>query len=348
MYRMLRGLLAGLVILGATHALADAPFAFATTPGTLPKDVVPVEYALHVVPDLAARTFRASGSYRIQVLRQTRELVLNGLDIEVVSAALVGPGRSRTVLAAPTVDRSRQLLRFALARPLAAGQHTLELAWTGRINATPEGLFAEGYRSPTGERKMLATFMEPANARRLLPCWDEPAFRARFRLSVELPPGFVGYSNMPVVARRALPGGGERLQFATTPKMASYLLAFAAGELERVAEKIAGTEVGIVATAGKLDRAALALAANRQLLPWFNDYFGVRYPLPKLDHIAQPGGFGGAMENWGAIIYTEATLLVDPERTPERERRRVWGFIAHEVAHQWFGNLVTMSWWDDL
>ncbi len=213
------------------------------------------------------------------------------------------------------------MLTFTLPRPLRRGRYTLDLAWTGRINATPEGLYADPYRGPAGDRVMLATFMEPGNARQLLPCWDEPAFRARFRLSLELPAGFAGYSNMPVVARRPLAGGGQHLQFATTPKMASYLLAFAAGELERISDRVAGTEVGVVATAGKLDRAQYALAASRQLLPYFNDYFGIRYPLPKLDHIAQPGGFGGAMENWGAIIYTETTLLVDPLRRPSGTRR---------------------------
>jgi aminopeptidase N len=336
------------LVLGAPLAGAEAPFAFATTPGSLPKDVVPVEYALLIVPDIAARSFRGTGSYRIEVLGETRQIVLHALNLELVSASLRGPGQPRTALAPPVADAARQVLIFTLPQSLRRGRYTLDLAWTGRINATPEGLYADPYRGPAGDRVMLATFMEPGNARQLLPCWDEPAFRARFRLSLELPAGFAGYSNMPVVARRSLAAGGQHLQFATTPKMASYLLAFAAGELERISDRVAGTEVAVVATAGKLDRAQYALAASRQLLPYFNDYFGIRYPLPKLDHIAQPGGFGGAMENWGAIIYTETTLLVDPLRTPLREQKGAYGVIAHETAHQWFGNLVTMAWWDNL
>jgi aminopeptidase N len=347
--RSLRRLLLGAaLILVAPAFAAQPPFAFATTPGALPKDVVPVEYALHIVPDIAARSFRGTGSYRIEVLQPTRRIVLHALEIEVVSAALRGPGRSVTTLGPPEADEPRQLLAFTLPAPLPRGSYTLDLAWTGRINANAEGLYADPYPSPAGPRVLLATEMEPSNARRLLPCWDEPSFRARFRLSVDLPHGFAGYSNMPVERREALPGGGLRLAFAPTPRMSSYLVALVAGELERVTAEADDTELGVVVTAGKAGRAQYALEAGKQLLPYYGDYFGTRYPLPKLDQIGVPGGFGGAMENWGAIVYTEAALLVDPASSPEQTRQTVYGTVAHEIAHQWLGNLVTMAWWDDL
>ena len=341
--RSLRRLLLGAaLILVAPAVVAQPPFAFATTPGALPKDVVPVEYALHIVPDLAARSFRGTGSYRIEVLQPTRRIVLHALEIEVVSAELRGPGRSVTTLGPPEADEARQLLAFTFPTPLPRGQYTLDLAWTGKINANAEGLYADLYQSPAGPRALLATEMEPSNARRLLPCWDEPSFRARFRVSVDLPPGFAGYSNMPVERREALPDGGLRLAFATTPRMFS-------GRLSRVIGAVGDdTELGVVVTAGKAGRAQYALDAAKQLLPYYGDYFGTRYPLPKLDQIGVPGGFGGAMENWGAIVYTESALLVDPASSPEQTRQVVYGTVAHEIAHQWLGNLVTMAWWDDL
>ena len=340
--------LSAALILVAPAFAAQAPFSFASTPGALPKDVVPVEYALHIVPDVAARSFRGTGSYRIEVLQPTRRIVLHALEIEVVSAALRGPRRGRSALAPPEVDKARQLLVFTLSRPLPRGHYTLELAWTGRIGARAEGFYADSYPSPAGPRVLLATEMEPSSARRLLPCWDEPAFRARFRLTVDLPAGFSGYSNMPVERREALAGGGQRLAFAPTPRMSSNLLALVAGELEQVTTQADGTEIGVVVTTGKSGRARYALDAATQLLPYYGDYFGTRYPLPKLDQIGVPGGFGGAMENWGAIVYTEANLLVDPAGSPERTRQIVYSVAAHEIAHQWFGNLVTMAWWDDL
>jgi aminopeptidase N len=348
MSRLRRCLSIVVLIFAAPFAWAEAPFAFATTPGALPKDVVPLEYDLHVVPDLADKRFRGSQTIRIRVLRATRQIVMNGLNMTIASASLRGPAMARMNLDAPRIDADRQMLVFALPRVLPPGRYTLAMAWNGAINTTPEGLYVDDYRSGGGERLLLATEMEPTGARRLLPCWDEPSFRARFRLTVDLPPGYSGYSNMPVTRREPLAGGAQRLAFATTPKMSSYLLALVAGEMEHVDGQVDGTRIGIVTTTGKGFTASYALAASKEVLHFYNGYFGTRYPLPKLDNIAVPGGFGGAMENWGAIVYTESGLLVDPASSPEATRQNVYGNVAHEIAHQWFGNLVTMAWWDNL
>jgi aminopeptidase N len=164
----------------------------------------------------------------------------------------------------------------------------------------------------------------------------------------DVPTSHAAYSNMPVVKSRPLAGGLRRVAFRATPKMATYLLALVAGDLERLAGTIGTTQIGIVTTAGKQGSAGYALDATKQLLQYYNGYFGTRYPLPKLDQIAMPGGFSGAMENWGAIVYNESVLLVDPKSSPELTRQLTYGFAAHEIAHQWFGNLVTMAWWDNL
>jgi aminopeptidase N len=332
----------------APLAKAEAPFVFANTPGQLPKDVVPIEYTLHVVPDIASRTYQGSQTIRIEVLHATSKIVMNALNIEIDSATLEGYDLARIGLDAPQVDKDRQTLAFTLPKTLAPGHYALAMTWRGAINSTPEGLYIDRYPTPAGEKVLLATMMEPTGARRLLPCWDEPAFRARFRLSVDLPGGYAAYSNMPIVKSGPLAGGSQRVAFGTTPKMASYLLALVAGDMERLAGASDGTQIGIVTTAGKQASAHYALDATKQLLHYYNDYFGTHYPLPKLDQIAMPGGFRGAMENWGAIVYNETRLLVDPQSSPELTRQLVYIVAAHEMAHQWFGDLVTMAWWDNL
>ena len=329
-------------------ATAQAPFDFARTPGRLPKDIVPVEYVLHLVPDPAAKVFSGRMTVALDVRRPTAAIVMNALDIEVESAHL--RGRRLPLLAlAPVVDHERQTVAFALPAPLAPGRYALTMTWRGRINVAVEGLYAARYRATDGaERILLATDLEPTGARRILPCWDEPSFRARFRLSVDLPAGDAAYSNMPVERSETLADGRRRVAFAATPKMATYLLALVAGDLERNAKTVDGTDIGIVTTRGKRPLTPYPLAASGDLLHYYKGYFGTRYPLPKLDQIAIPAGFFGGMENWGAIVYNEATLLVDPKASAESARQRSFGIAAHEMAHQWFGNLVTMAWWDDL
>ena len=347
MSRIARCLAVAGFLLASAWARADAPFSFDATPGALPKDVVPIEYVVHLVPDAASHRFRGEQRVLLEVRRTTREIRLHALELEVTSASLAGNGLPRTVLGAPRVDADRQMLVFTPPRALRPGRYRLSMTWRGVINTTAEAFFLDPYRSPAGERALLATDFEPTGARRLLPCWDEPAFRARFRFSVDLPAASAAVSNMPAAKRVPIGDGLVRTTFSATPAMPSYLIALVAGELERTEGVVDGTRIGIVTTEGKRASAAFALAAAQELLHDFNGYFGTPYPLPKLDHIALPGGFSGAMENWGAIIYNEAALLVAPGGS-EQSERRVYGIVAHETAHQWFGNLVTMAWWDDL
>ena len=180
-------------------------------------------------------------------------------------------------------------------------------------------------------------------------CGTSRPAKATFALEVVIPKDQVAFSNMPEASNRVV-GDARHVRFQTTPKMSSYLLHLSVGDLERVSRMIEGVDVGIVMRRGAGSMAKFALDATAEILPWYNDYFGTPYPLPKLDMIAAPGqsSFFGAMENWGAILYFEPLLLVDPARSSQSDRQAVFEVIAHEVAHQWFGNLVTMSWWDDL
>ena len=342
----LRLVAAAAVLTSTVAAHAEAPFAFAATPGKLPKDIVPVQYAAHLVPDLVANTFLGSETVEIDVLKATSIIMLNVANIEVDSALLSGKGADRKLVA--VIDKERETLSFALEQPLAPGRYQLALKFHGLINREGRGMFHLPYQVGDTSKTMIATTMEPSDARRMLPTWDEPSFRANFKLTVDLPATFKAYSNMPVESQEKLQGGLLRHTFGTTPKMPSYLLVLVAGELERSSAKQDGTEIGVVTTAGKQASAAYALAASKDLLRYYNKDFGVPYPLPKLDQIAIPGGFNGAMENWGGIVYNEAALLYDPKTSPESMMERSFAVNAHEMAHQWFGNLVTMAWWDNL
>lgn len=342
-----RILAAATLFAAALGAHAEAPFSFAATPGKLPKDVVPVQYAAHLIPDLAARTFLGSETIEIDVLKATSAIVLNVSMLEIDSATLSGKAIGQRKLAA-LVDEEQQTLTFKLGQPLAPGRYQLALKFHGAIHREARGLFHLEYKAGNADQSLIATNMEPTDTRRLLPTWDEPAFRANFKLTVDLPARLKAYSNMPVETLERIDGGLWRHTFRQTPKMPSYLLVLVAGELERSSIKQDGVDIGVVTTAGKQASAAYALEATRELLKYYNTYFGQPYPLPKLDQIAIPGGFDGAMENWGGIVYNESSLLVDPNNTTETQRQDSFSINAHEVAHQWFGNLVTMAWWDNL
>lgn len=331
----------------AIAAQAEAPFSFAATPGKLPKDVVPLQYAAHLRPNVDARTFLGSQTVEIEVLKETSTIMLNASGLHIDAASLSGKGISARKLA-PLLDEQQQTLSFKLAQPLAPGRYQLALKFHGAIHREARGLFHLDYKAGKADKTMIATNMAPSDTRRLLPSWDEPAFRASFKLTVDLPGNYKAYSNTPLEKQEKLEGGMQRHSFALTPKMPSYLLVLVAGELERSTVKQDGTEIGIVTTAGKQRHAAYALKTTKDLLRYYNKYFGQPYPLPKLDQIAIPGGFNGAMENWGGIVYEESVLLVDPDDTEEGARKLSFAFNSHEVAHQWFGNLVTMAWWDNL
>src|SRR5215475_12311131 len=195
---------------------------------------------------------------------------------------------------------------------------------------------------------MISSHLEPADARCIFPSWDEPAFKASIALTVTVPQAFLAVSNMPIAIEEPTGDGKKRVAFQPTPRMSSYLFVLAAGDLERTTADAGGVTVGVVATRGKSMQGRFALDSAVDLLGYFNDYFGVTYPVPKLDLIAVPGGFGGAMENWGGITFYESALLFDPKNSSMETKQDIFSVVAHEMAHQWFGDLVTMAWWDNL
>jgi aminopeptidase N len=328
----------------ATTLTAEKPFDFASTPGKLPKQVVPEEYTIRITPDIAKRTFSGAETIKLNAREPVKQLVLNALEIKIGKTSIDG----KTVPAsAIKVDDKQETL--TIVANLAAGSHRLDLEFTGKINQQGQGLFYAPYQEQgTGAKKiMLGTQFEATDARRMFPCWDEPSFRARFQLTAIIPENFTAVSNMPIEKESKVQGGKE-VRFAPTPPMASYLNVFCAGELDAIHEKKGDVTHGVIATKGKAEMGRYALASSQQILNYYNDYFGEPFPLPKLDHIAVPGGFGGAMENWGGITYYESRLLFDPEKSSAETKQGIYEVIAHEAAHMWFGDLVTMAWWDNL
>ena len=313
--------------------------------GQLPKTVVPILYDITVKPDATAMTFTGSETVTVDVKAATRTIVLNAADLTVSKAMFDG------AVVPVTTDTGLQQITLTLPREAAVGRHTVALAWTGKINQSASGLFAIDYTNADGSKaRMLATQFEAPDARRFAPMWDEPAFKAKFRLSAVAPGNQTAFSNMPAQSVTKQADGTNLYRFGDSPLMSSYLLYLGMGDVERKAEKVGNVEIGIITRKGVLDQGDYALASAKTLLTYYNDYFGQPYPLPKMDMIAGPGSsqFFGAMENWGAIFYFENELLFDPKRTTESGRQRIYTVVAHEMAHQWFGDLVTMAWWDDL
>ncbi len=323
-------------------AVADAPFNLDATPGKLPKTIVPVDYDIALRPNVSTLTFSGNETVTITARSTAPSVVLNTHDMTVSKAALDGKAATSIV-----TDNQKQTTTFVFSAPVAKGTHRLALAFAGKIGEQPAGLFYQKYSSPSGQKIMLASQMESTDARRMFPGWDEPAFRATFRIEVTVPKNFDAVSNMPATAQ-TIQGDAKTVTFARTPNMASYLVVLCAGEFAYLNGRSGSTIVRLVAPKGREQNGRYALDAAEKLLAYYNDYFGYKYPLPKLDLIDVPGGFPGAMENWGGITFTQSALLFDPAVQPEEAKVEIFETVAHEMAHQWMGDLVTMAWWDNL
>jgi aminopeptidase N len=311
----------------------------------LPAIVTPEHYRIDITPDAHDLTFRGSVSIDLVVHEATDRIVLNSADIVIESAGL----SDETLAPAIAYDEKVQTATFTFGHKLKRGAHTLKLDYHGRIYQQTSGLFALDYDTPTGKARALFTQFENSDARRFVPSWDEPGRKATFELAAVVPAEQMAISNMPIASSETLASGLRRVHFGVTPKMSSYLLFFGAGDFERVHRDVDGVDLGVVVKRGDTASAAYALDAAAGLLSYYNDYFGAPFPLPKLDLIGGPGSGGfGAMENWGAIFYSERYLLIDSHISTQADQQTVFLVVAHEMAHQWFGDLVTMAWWDDL
>ncbi|MEE2884427.1 MAG: M1 family metallopeptidase [Chloroflexota bacterium] len=316
----------------------------------LPSGVIPVNYKLTLEPDLNSFTFKGIEVVTIEISRPTDLIVLNCIEIDVTGCSIVDAGGQGQSVECIDYDIDKETVMLNFANELPSGPAELTLHFKGALNDKLRGFYRSKYTDNDGLEKYLATTqLEATDARRAFPCWDEPNIKATFDVELVIPSELQAVSNMPVNAEEQLKTGLKRVCFETTPIMSTYLLAFVVGELESI-EKVddGGTLHRVWTTTGKSSQGEYALAISVELLKYLNKYFGIPYPLPKLDHLAIPDFAAGAMENWGAITYRENALLVDPENSSAATKQRVATIIAHEMAHMWFGDLVTMAWWNDL
>ena len=350
MRRLLSTAAAVTLLLASGTALAAPAVAGSkgATPATvttqLPRNAHPTHYDLAFTPDAQKMSFTGAVKIAIEVTEPTATITLQAADLTFAKATI--DGKPATI----KVDEDAQTAAFTVKAPLAKGKHVLAIDYAGKIYTQAAGLFALDYDTEEGPRRALYTQFENSDARRFIPSWDEPFHKATFSVEATVPTGQMALGNMPIAKSVDLGGGKTRVTFATSPKMSTYLLFFGLGEFERASVKTAGVDIGVVTKKGDLPKAKFALESAGPLTAWYNDYFGVNYPLPALDHIAAPGRsqFFSAMENWGAIFYFEYALLMDPKISTQRDAQNIYTTVAHETAHQWFGNLVTMAWWDDL
>ena len=331
--------------LAAAAALLLTTSAPALAASQLPRTVLPISYEITVDPNAEAMSFTGEESIALDVKAPTTTIVLNAAELDVSKATFDG------VAVKVVADAEAQTLTVTLPKSASVGKHTLGFAWKGKINTSAAGFFAIDYQNTDGSKaRMLATQFEAPDARRFAPTFDEPSFKAKFALSAVAPKGQTAFSNMPVAAVTKRADGSSLYKFGETPVMSSYLLYLGMGDIERKTAMAGKTEIGVITRRGVVDQGDYALDAAKKLLTYYNDYFGQPYPLPKMDMIAGPGSsqFFGAMENWGAIFYFEPELLFDAKRATVSNQQRIYTVVAHEMAHQWFGDLVTMNWWTDL
>ena len=316
----------------------------------LPANVKPTRYRLTLEPDLTDFTFSGEEAIEIDVLEATDEITLNSAEIEVQTSRLVVDGQEDLEPSDVTFDAGNETVTFRFGRPVREGRARLDITFKGELNDRLRGFYRSHYTDIDGNEQYLATTQfEATDARRAFPCWDEPALKAVFDVTLVVPADLVAVSNMPVADEREVRPGTTAVHFEESPVMSTYLLAFVVGDLAKVEKPAAdGTLIRVWTTRGKEEQGRFALETSVSLLAYFNEYFGIPYPLPKLDHLAIPDFAAGAMENWGAITYREIALLIDEGNSSAGSRQRVAEIISHEMAHMWFGDLVTMAWWNDL
>ena len=335
-----------------TAPTAD-PSAPAPSSYRLPTSVVPRAYRLVLTPDLGAATFAGDVEIDVTITEPVGSITLNAAELELTFAELTAADPDDGYALAPSgiaLDEAEERAVLTFPETLNPGEATLHLAFTGILNDKLHGFYRSTFTDEEGNERVIATTqMEATDARRAFPCWDEPACKATFEVTLVVEDGVQAYSHGPVVEETPEPGGRRRVRFAPTMAMSTYLVAFVVGPLEATAPvDVDGVPLRIVHPPGKAHLAPFALEVGAHALRFFTDYFGIAYPADKLDLVAIPDFAFGAMENLGCVTFRESALLVDPAQAARTELERVADVVCHEIAHMWFGDLVTMKWWNGI
>jgi len=316
----------------------------------LPRSAIPSRYELTLRPDLDAYTFSGSERVHIEVAAATREITLNAIELEITSAALVSVDGVTRHEGKVTYDENEQQVTVTLDSAIEPGAWLFDASFTGVLNDKLHGFYRSTFVDEQGTERVIATTQfESTDARRAFPCWDEPDFKAAFAVTLEVKDGLTALSNGHVVADDPIDGGYRRVRFAETMTMSTYLVAFVVGPLV-VTEDVdaGGTPLRVACVPGKEHLAPFALEAGAHALAFFTDFFGIAYPAGKLDLVALPDFAFGAMENLGCVTFRETALLVDQSDASTTDLMRIADVVAHEIAHMWFGDLVTMKWWNGI
>ncbi|XP_053201788.1 puromycin-sensitive aminopeptidase-like [Panonychus citri] len=317
----------------------------------LPRTVIPTLYKLELQPDLEKFVFSGKVDIDVSVKESTNSITLNVSEIEIQKATFKS-GSQDSSMGQVTLDPVNEKALIKFGDNLKTGDGVLSLLFTGILNDKMKGFYRTKYTAPNGEERYAATTQfEAPDARRAFPCWDEPSFKAKFEVTIIAPKDRTVLSNTDPVSDIPHPENPNLriVKFSPSPIMSTYLLAFIVGEydyLETITKR--NTRIRVYTQLGKKDQGTFALEVASKSLTLFEDYFDIPFPLNKLDHIAIPDFASGAMENWGLITYREVAVLTDPLNSSSATRERIAITVAHETAHQWFGNLVTMEWWTDL
>ncbi|XP_017269434.1 leucyl-cystinyl aminopeptidase [Kryptolebias marmoratus] len=322
---------------------------FPWTQFRLPHSIHPLSYELTLTPDLDNMTFAGRTAISMTVLHNTKRIVLHAANLNISKATFKlgdGPARDVTVLE----HKTRQQIAVKFEEELKTNQRcVLTLDYSANLSNTYDGFYNSSYTDKDGKKRVLAaTQFEPLSARKAFPCFDEPNFKSTFLIKINRKPDYMSLSNMPKAKTTNLSKGLVQDEFEKTDvNMTTYLVAFIVADFTSISKNLSGINVSVYSVPEKKEYTEYALETASKLLDFYNNFFEIKYPLKKLDLVAIPDFLAGAMENWGLITFRETTLLVGKESSP-LDKQIVASVIAHELAHQWFGNLVTMSWWNDL
>ncbi|GLT97240.1 hypothetical protein SLE2022_148130 [Rubroshorea leprosula] len=317
----------------------------------LPKFAVPKRYDIRLKPDLAACKFGGSVDIDLDIVADTRFIVLNAAELSIDNASVSFSPRGSSKVFRPSkieLIQEDEILVLEFGEILPIGVGVLAIWFEGILNDKMKGFYRSTYEHNGEKKNMAVTQFEPADARRCFPCWDEPACKATFKITLEVPSELVALSNMPV-SEEKVDGPLKTVSYQESPIMSTYLVAVVVGLFDYVEDHTSdGVKVRVYSQFGKVNQGKFALDVAVRTLELYKEYFAVPYSLPKLDMIAIPDFAAGAMENYGLVTYRETALLYDDQHSAAANKQRVATVVAHELAHQWFGNLVTMEWWTHL
>ncbi|ESW08851.1 hypothetical protein PHAVU_009G079500 [Phaseolus vulgaris] len=317
----------------------------------LPKFAVPKRYDINLKPDLVEHRFLGSVAVNLDIVAATSFIVLNAAELSVATDAVSFTiGDSSTVIKPSRVElfENDEILVLEFPQEIPVGLGVLTIRFEGILNDRMKGFYRSTYEYNGEKKTMAVTQFEPADARRCFPCWDEPACKATFKITLDVPSELVALSNMPVV-EEITNGNLKTVSYQESPIMSTYLVAVVVGLFDYVEDHTSdGVKVRVYCQVGKANQGKFALDVAVKTLELYKSYFATPYSLPKLDMIAIPDFAAGAMENYGLVTYRETALLYDDQHSAAANKQRVATVVAHELAHQWFGNLVTMEWWTHL